>query len=191
MVVPFYSKDDQSKLEELSLDLLLSDNLVSDHTELYSLLVKKANSIIEYFPRLHSLVIGPGLGRKNLAIAVTKLVIEAAVKANLSLVIDADGLWAMTYYMKIIKGYKNCILTPNSVEFERLRVNILKDFSDKNKNLNSDEKIECQPVPFEMLGLESESIENQVAAVGLALVIYYHLIKLILRLFYFLIFDCK
>jgi hypothetical protein len=136
-------------------------------------------------------VIGPGLGRKNLAVAVTKLVIEAAVKANLSLVIDADGLWAITYYMEIIKGYKNCILTPNSVEFERLRVKILKDYSNKNKNPNSDEKIECQPSPFEMLGLESESIEDQVAAVGRALVIYYHLIKFNLRLLYFLIFNCK
>ena len=34
--------------------------------------------------------------------------------------IDADGLWLVAQNLSLIKGYKNCVLTPNAVEFDRL-----------------------------------------------------------------------
>lgn len=42
-----------------------------------------AARIIEAFPRLHSVVIGPGLGRNENALKAVTVVIKAAMGANL------------------------------------------------------------------------------------------------------------
>lgn len=76
--------------------------------------------IIALFPHLHVLVLGPGLGRDPLMQDTVAVVIRAARRANLSLVLDADALFAIQNEPGLIKGYKECVLTPNVVEFGRL-----------------------------------------------------------------------
>jgi len=79
-----------------------------------------ASQIIDMLPRLHVLVIGPGLGRDHLMHATIAHVIRAARKSDLPIVLDADGLQIVQTEPDIIKGYKNVVLTPNVVEFKRL-----------------------------------------------------------------------
>lgn len=76
----------------------------------------------KWLPRLHALVIGPGLGRdKTILSNVEKLIgILRKQEKPIPVVIDADGLYLITEKPEIINNYENCILTPNVAEFERL-----------------------------------------------------------------------
>jgi len=47
-------------------------------------------------------------------------VIEAARKENIPFVLDADGLNIAQTRPELVQGYRECILTPNVVEFGRL-----------------------------------------------------------------------
>jgi ATP-dependent NAD(P)H-hydrate dehydratase len=71
-------------------------------------------------PRLHVLVIGPGLGRDKLMQETCAKVIEAARERGMPFVLDADGLNLAQTKPELVQGYKECILTPNVVEFGRL-----------------------------------------------------------------------
>ncbi|XP_046581049.1 ATP-dependent (S)-NAD(P)H-hydrate dehydratase-like [Haliotis rubra] len=77
-------------------------------------------SVTAVLPRLHSLVIGPGLGRDTAVLTTTTKIIEAAKGRNMPVVIDADGLFLVTDNPSVIKNYRKAILTPNKVEFGRL-----------------------------------------------------------------------
>lgn len=81
-----------------------------------------AKPIIDMLPRLHVLVIGPGLGRDIITQKQVKAVIEAAKKQDppIPMVLDADALWLIQKEPALIEGYKECILTPNVIEFKRL-----------------------------------------------------------------------
>lgn len=72
------------------------------------------------FARLHSVVIGPGLGRDASMQSFARVAIEVAREANLYSVIDADGLWLVQNAPAVVQGYRRAILTPNVVEFGRL-----------------------------------------------------------------------
>ena len=81
-----------------------------------------AKPIIDMLPRLHVLVIGPGLGRDEVTQKQVKAVIKAARAHDppIPMVLDADALMIIQSDPDLIKGYKECILTPNVVEFGRL-----------------------------------------------------------------------
>ena len=79
-----------------------------------------AQTVIEMLPRLHVLVIGPGLGRDQLMQDTCAKVIMAAKDQNIPFVLDADGLYLAQTKPELVKGYRDCILTPNVVEFGRL-----------------------------------------------------------------------
>lgn len=79
-----------------------------------------AKKVIDMLPRLHVLVIGPGLGRDTLMQDTCANVIEAARRQNMPFVLDADGLSLAQTRPELVQGYKECILTPNVVEFGRL-----------------------------------------------------------------------
>ncbi|RDL38359.1 ATP-dependent (S)-NAD(P)H-hydrate dehydratase [Venustampulla echinocandica] len=79
-----------------------------------------AQPVIDMLPRLHVLVIGPGLGRDLLMHDTCARVIEAAKKNHMPFVLDADGLNLAQTRPELVQGYKECILTPNVVEFARL-----------------------------------------------------------------------
>lgn len=79
-----------------------------------------SSKIIEMLPRLHVLVVGPGLGRDPLMHATVARVIRAARNKDMPIVIDADGLQLVQNDPELVKGYKSAVLTPNVVEFGRL-----------------------------------------------------------------------
>lgn len=79
-----------------------------------------ASRIIDMLPRLHVIVIGPGLGRDPLMQDTVAKVITAAREQSMPLVLDADALQVVQKSPEIIKGYKLAVLTPNVVEFGRL-----------------------------------------------------------------------
>mmetsp|Transcript_1379 Transcript_1379/g.1945 ORF Transcript_1379/g.1945 Transcript_1379/m.1945 type:complete len:238 (-) Transcript_1379:505-1218(-) len=77
-------------------------------------------AVTEFLPRLHSLVIGPGLGRDPLVLEATKGIIEEATARDLPVVIDADGLYLVAQSPEIISQKSKVILTPNIMEFKRI-----------------------------------------------------------------------
>ena len=79
-----------------------------------------ASKIAAMMPNLHSIVIGPGLGRDQLMQDTVAEIITEARKLNIPLVLDADALWLIQTRPELVKGYKECVLTPNVVEFARL-----------------------------------------------------------------------
>ncbi|KAH8701123.1 YjeF domain protein [Talaromyces proteolyticus] len=79
-----------------------------------------ASPILEMLPRLHVLVIGPGLGRDGVTQTVVEEVMKEARNRSVPFVLDADGLLLVSQKPELVKGYKGCILTPNVVEFARL-----------------------------------------------------------------------
>ena len=97
-----------------------------------------ASVIVPFLPRLHALVIGPGLGRNEHAWAILEPVILAAVAANLPLIIDADGLALIEGRLHLIRGYPKCILTPNMVEFGRLCSAALNSLGAEHEGLRAD-----------------------------------------------------
>ncbi|XP_054557436.1 ATP-dependent (S)-NAD(P)H-hydrate dehydratase isoform X3 [Talpa occidentalis] len=60
-------------------------------------------AVEEWLPRLHALVVGPGLGR------------DEALLKNVQ-----DGLWLVAQRPALVQGYPKAVLTPNHVEFGRL-----------------------------------------------------------------------
>lgn len=81
---------------------------------------KVSATIVEMLPRLHVLVIGPGLGRDPLMQETVSRVIRAARDKDMPVVLDADALLLIQKDPGLVKGYTNAILTPNVVEFGRL-----------------------------------------------------------------------
>ena len=79
-----------------------------------------AERVIEMLPRLHVLVVGPGLGRDELMMETCTLVLTEARKRKMPFVLDADALGIVSKTPDVIKGYRECILTPNVIEFGRL-----------------------------------------------------------------------
>ncbi|KFA66319.1 hypothetical protein S40285_01882 [Stachybotrys chlorohalonatus IBT 40285] len=81
---------------------------------------KIAANIIDMLPRLHVLVIGPGLGRDPLMQDTVARVIRAARERKLPVVLDADALQLVQRDPDLVRGWFGAILTPNVVEFGRL-----------------------------------------------------------------------
>lgn len=71
-------------------------------------------------PRLHVLVIGPGLGRETHMQAFARLAIQQARERELYLVLDADALLLVQEDPDIIRGYTRTVITPNVAEFAKL-----------------------------------------------------------------------
>ena len=83
--------------------------------------------IEEWLPRLHSLLLGPGLGRRPQTFATLQHIIQAAMDKKMLLVFDADALFYLNENFDVLHGYKNVILTPNRVELARLYRGVLKE----------------------------------------------------------------
>ncbi|XP_075056113.1 ATP-dependent (S)-NAD(P)H-hydrate dehydratase isoform X1 [Mixophyes fleayi] len=107
----FCTKDAASVIKSYSPELIVHP--VLDHPN-------ALHEIEKWLPRLHTLVIGPGLGRDNSILETAKGIIEKAKAKGIPLVIDADGLWLIAQQPSIIQGYQRAVLTPNFMEFSRL-----------------------------------------------------------------------
>lgn len=79
-----------------------------------------SSEVVGMLSRLHVIVIGPGLGRDKAMQDTCARVIQEARKRNIPFVLDADGLFLVQTRPELVEGYKECILTPNVVEFGRL-----------------------------------------------------------------------
>jgi len=79
-----------------------------------------AEPIISLLPRLHVLVTGPGLGRDPTTQKVVAEVLKEARTRGIPFVLDADALLLVQEQPDLVRGYADCILTPNVVEFTRL-----------------------------------------------------------------------
>jgi len=101
MVTPFYSDSDDGGVCQGSVDI---------------------SPIVAGIPRLHSVVLGPGLGRSEIVFTALGEVIREVRARNLPLVVDADGLFMLSEgsSLDLVRGYRNAILTPNRAEFDRL-----------------------------------------------------------------------
>lgn len=81
--------------------------------------------VCELLPRLHALVVGPGLGRADSARAVLEPVVAKARMLSLPLVFDADALYFVAQNPELVRGYTRALLTPNAAELQRLSVAVL------------------------------------------------------------------
>jgi ATP-dependent NAD(P)H-hydrate dehydratase len=79
-----------------------------------------SSEVVSMLSRLHVIVIGPGLGRDELMQETCAKVIQEARKQGIPFVLDADGLYLAQTRPELVDGCKECILTPNVVEFGRL-----------------------------------------------------------------------
>ena len=79
-----------------------------------------SKAILPWFQRLHSLVIGPGLGREPAVLESVKVLISEARRMEKVMLVDADGLFLVTSEPSVVQGYRGVILTPNEAEFGRL-----------------------------------------------------------------------
>ncbi|UDD64426.1 hypothetical protein AFCA_011665 [Aspergillus flavus] len=83
-------------------------------------ILPSSDPIVAMLSRLHALVVGPGLGRDGVTLKVVTEVLKEARSRSIPFVLDADGLLLVTEQPDLVKGYKDCILTPNVNEFSRL-----------------------------------------------------------------------
>ncbi|XP_011845176.1 PREDICTED: ATP-dependent (S)-NAD(P)H-hydrate dehydratase isoform X5 [Mandrillus leucophaeus] len=78
------------------------------------------DEVEKWLPRLHALVVGPGLGRDDALLRNVQGILEASKARDIPVVIDADGLWLVAQQPALIQGYQKAVLTPNHMEFSRL-----------------------------------------------------------------------
>ena len=74
--------------------------------------------ILTRFPQMDAVLVGPGLGQSEGTLAVVRAVLE---KAECPVVVDADGINALSAHRDLLRGRKSpTILTPHDGEFARL-----------------------------------------------------------------------
>ncbi len=64
-----------------------------------------------------AVVLGPGLGETEAAVALAKEMLQTALEHSIPIVVDADGLRAVPHFDHL---HDHCILTPHLGEFERI-----------------------------------------------------------------------
>ncbi|CAN7994798.1 unnamed protein product [Ixodes hexagonus] len=77
------------------------------------------DAALTFLPRLHALVVGPGMGR-DVDPAWLPVLFSRIREQGLPVVVDADGLFYVTQNPDLVRGYTRAILTPNTVELDRL-----------------------------------------------------------------------
>ena len=97
------------------------------------------------FPRLDSIVIGPGAGRNPSMIQTLKGLILYALEIKKPLVLDGDGLWVLTQYPEIFSDVdfktQSVILTPNQMEFTRLWNRVMNENRNPSDLTQTDEYV--------------------------------------------------
>uniref|UniRef100_A0A4W6BW57 ATP-dependent (S)-NAD(P)H-hydrate dehydratase n=1 Tax=Lates calcarifer TaxID=8187 RepID=A0A4W6BW57_LATCA len=99
----FCTKDAATVIKSYSPELIVHPVLDSPNA---------VEEIEKWLPRLHGLVVGPGLGRED-------FLLKTCVYVSF-VCFPQDGLWLVTQQPSVIQGYQKGILTPNFMEFTRL-----------------------------------------------------------------------
>jgi ATP-dependent NAD(P)H-hydrate dehydratase len=116
-----------SVIKGYSPDLIVHPLLGSSDAKIAS------ETIGPWLPRLHSLVIGPGLGRDPEVLKGVAHIVALCREARKPLVIDADGLWLATQYPEVFINYPApIVMTPNAPEYDRLTQAFLKEGDSRN-----------------------------------------------------------
>ncbi|CAM9675696.1 unnamed protein product [Ectocarpus sp. 6 AP-2014] len=79
-----------------------------------------ADSVSSRLPKLHSLLLGPGMGRHPTVIAAAAGIVASARGRGLPLVLDADAIAMVVDDPGTIRGCPLAVLTPNANEFRLL-----------------------------------------------------------------------
>ena len=126
----FCTKSAGIPIKSYSPEIIVHPTLASSWEEPISDFSSYSQSISElttkWYPALHSLIIGPGLGRDPFLVdyLVPMLVSTAMAQGSFYieklLVIDADGINLLTKHKSLVNNYKNAVITPNTIEFNRL-----------------------------------------------------------------------
>ncbi|RWS15148.1 ATP-dependent (S)-NAD(P)H-hydrate dehydratase-like protein [Dinothrombium tinctorium] len=88
--------------------------------------------MIPILPKMHSIVIGPGLGRNDLLLSTIGGLINKVKDMDIPMVLDADSLYFICKCPDIVRGYSKAILTPNAAEFDRLYATVYSGEQHKN-----------------------------------------------------------
>lgn len=89
-------------------------------------------------PKLHVLVIGPGLGRNDQILSNIGSIIAQVKERNMPIVLDADALYFVSKCPEIVRSYTSAILTPNAAEFDRLFSSVFR--TESKQYGNNDQK---------------------------------------------------
>ena len=97
-----------------------------------SLSLAAFQKIKDFVKQIDVLVVGPGVSQNK---STQALVRKVVAKINKPLVIDADGLNALTGHLKILQGNRLAILTPHPGEMSRLLGASIKKVQAKRKEV--------------------------------------------------------
>lgn len=95
-------------------------------------------------PKIHAVVIGPGLGREQHLLAKVGGIIDRVKEHDLPMIIDADGLYFISLCPDIVRGYIKTILTPNMAEFDRLYAAVYRSEPNRTESANTAVQQLCQ-----------------------------------------------
>ncbi|KAH3673400.1 hypothetical protein WICPIJ_009788 [Wickerhamomyces pijperi] len=113
--------------------LAISSN--NNRDELKQMALEKSKSVLSR--SIHCVVLGPGLGRDELMSETVTELIQFLKHQGTPMILDADALFIITKNPELIKGYKNCILTPNVMEFKRLAVALGIELSESTSDVEA------------------------------------------------------
>lgn len=124
---------------------------------------KSIDLIRPWLKKMDVVVIGCGLGREQDIVFITLELIKICRCLFIPIIVDADGLFVVAQQPELILGYKNCILTPNLVEFYKLEKSIKNKGSSNGYDHNKlDSNIEFNTTPLSHI-----EISNHVSKVNL------------------------
>ena len=95
-------------------------------------------AIAEWLPRIHAMVIGPGLGRDQDVMQNLGTIMKLVIDLEIPLIIDGDGLFFINTNHHLIQGHTSVILTPNAIEFQRLYKSVMGTSLDRALPLDPD-----------------------------------------------------
>lgn len=133
-VTPVYSADELAGSSEVATAGVAGDGSGDygdagsddsrDHRTLARGIVEKLTSTL---PKLHSLLLGPGMGRHPTVRKAAAGVVACARDRGLPVVLDADGIAMVVEDPSTVRGFPLAVLTPNANEFRLLREKMERD----------------------------------------------------------------
>ena len=96
-----------------------------------------------WLPRLHAVVVGPGLGRDNKVINLCQDILKLLKNADKLTIIDADGLHTILENPDILTDFTNAVVTPNAIEYKRLLNSLSYDQSNAKVDDGGEYLSEC------------------------------------------------
>jgi NAD(P)H-hydrate epimerase len=96
-----------------------SPNLIVQEVEGFKFTPKHVDAVVRIAERFDCIVVGPGMGIDEEVFEASRLIIDKLRSLGKPMVIDADGLKALSRSLDVVKGAK-AVLTPHVGEFKLL-----------------------------------------------------------------------